>query len=652
MTAFAFYLLKVMICSGVLFLYYYLALRNKLFHQWNRFYLLAAIVISLIAPVVQVTIMHSADEPAKAIQMLQVFESAGGYLQEVTISGRPSMSTDQWLMMGYTIISGVFLISILISFQKVFSIIRSHTVQLVEKIKFINTNVKGTPFSFFNFIFWNEDIDLQTETGQQIFEHELVHVQEKHTIDKLFVQLVLIVFWCNPFFWLIRRELKLIHEFIADKKAVGEHGTAALAAMILSSSYPAHFNSLTNQFFQTSIKRRIAMLAKIQNPRINYLSRILAFSIIVFTVLAFTIRTKKVAVVPSQLEESIGHTLDQQKTENNIVDTVPQKQVVIQEITLEDPNTSKQDTGKKSNFLGTDLINPPLFILDGKEVTREEVNRLLASGVESISVLKGQAATEKYGQKGANGVVEIISKANIKIKEVTLELMTTDTVPRKTDQSKVKEIIVDGKKLGLSEIDFDKISWEQARKSKSLVVLYGKDNAKLYQSINDVHVDPSDIVSIFRGIGQPLVKEFGNNAVTGVIFITTKNYKKTGDEPIFTKVEIEASIDRNQWIRYLQTQLQRYIEIAASNGMDPGTYTIQVKFLVLKDGSVTDVKALNDPGFGLAEAAVKTVQIGPKWNPALQNGKPVNAYHTQPITFVIQEQEDDKKTTVSPDNTK
>jgi beta-lactamase regulating signal transducer with metallopeptidase domain len=79
-------------------------------------------------------------------------------------------------------------------------------------------------FHFFNFIFWDEEIDIQTETGQQIFQHELVHVKEKHTLDKLFIQLLLVVFWCNPFFWLIRRELKLIHEFIADKKAVGEYG--------------------------------------------------------------------------------------------------------------------------------------------------------------------------------------------------------------------------------------------------------------------------------------------------------------------------------------------------------------------------------------------------------------------------------------------
>jgi periplasmic protein TonB len=120
--------------------------------------------------------------------------------------------------------------------------------------------------------------------------------------------------------------------------------------------------------------------------------------------------------------------------------------------------------------------------------------------------------------------------------------------------------------------------------------------------------------------------------------------KKVVEEPkedpnqIFTKVEIEASVDQKQWTRHLQSQLQRYIEDAASNGMDPGTYTVQVRFLVERDGSIADVQALNDPGFGLAKAAVDVVKKGPKWNPGIQNGKPVRSFHTQPITFVVQEQ--------------
>jgi N-acetylmuramoyl-L-alanine amidase len=311
MIAFAYYLLKVIICSGVLFLYYHIALRNKLFHQWNRFYLLISVFISLIAPVIQVSIMHQiSDEPNKVIQMLQVFQSADGYLEEVTIRSQQGVTTDQWILIVYIGVSVILLLSVLWSLRKIFSIIRSHTIQWIEKIRFINTNAQGTPFSFFNFIFWNKDIDIQTETGQQIFQHELVHVKEKHTIDKLFIQLILVAFWGNPFFWLIRRELKLIHEFTADKKAVGEHGSAALAAMILSSSFPTQFNSITNQFFQTSIKRRLAMLTKIQNVKINYISRILALPILAITVLAFTFRTKTVNVSSIKLDKKITVVID------------------------------------------------------------------------------------------------------------------------------------------------------------------------------------------------------------------------------------------------------------------------------------------------------------------------------------------------------
>lgn len=113
---------------------------------------------------------------------------------------------------------------------------------------------------------------------------------------------------------------------------------------------------------------------------------------------------------------------------------------------------------------------------------------------------------------------------------------------------------------------------------------------------------------------------------------------KVDENQVFTKVEIEASVDPKQWMRHLQTNLQRYIEDAASAGMEPGTYTVQVKFLVERDGSITDVQALNDPGFGLAKGAVDVVKKGPRWSPGIQNGKQVRSYHTQPITFVIQEQ--------------
>jgi protein TonB len=71
--------------------------------------------------------------------------------------------------------------------------------------------------------------------------------------------------------------------------------------------------------------------------------------------------------------------------------------------------------------------------------------------------------------------------------------------------------------------------------------------------------------------------------------------------------------------------------------MKPGTYIVQVKFLVEKDGSISDVHALNDPGYGLAKAAEKVLRTSPRWSPGEQNGRKVRSYHTQPITFMIQQ---------------
>lgn len=92
------------------------------------------------------------------------------------------------------------------------------------------------------------------------------------------------------------------------------------------------------------------------------------------------------------------------------------------------------------------------------------------------------------------------------------------------------------------------------------------------------------------------------------------------------------------WRSHLERHLVPVIEAAANAGMKAGKYQVNVRFIVEKDGSISDVKALNDPGFGLALGAVNVVKTGPSWSPARQNGQIVRSYHTQPITFSIQEE--------------
>jgi TonB-dependent SusC/RagA subfamily outer membrane receptor len=299
MIAFAYYLLKVTICSGILYGYYLLALRNRIFHHWNRYYLLSIILLSLLLPLISIPIVQEVKQaPNEAVRMLEIVTTGDAYVQELNNGPSLHITTEQFLVLAYFIVSLLFLLMMIRTLVRINNMIRHHKIQTIEDFFFINTSEKGTPFSFLRYIFWHEDIQPESAAGQHILKHEIAHVREKHTHDKLFLNLVLIVYWCNPFFWLIRREMAMIHEFIADKQSVDQQDTAAFAAMILQAAYPRHQFALTNNFFHSPIKRRLKMLIKTQNSRVTYISRLLALPLLLLVVAAFTLKPSRINEIP------------------------------------------------------------------------------------------------------------------------------------------------------------------------------------------------------------------------------------------------------------------------------------------------------------------------------------------------------------------
>ena len=66
-------------------------------------------------------------------------------------------------------------------------------------------------------------------------------------------------------------------------------------------------------------------------------------------------------------------------------------------------------------------------------------------------------------------------------------------------------------------------------------------------------------------------------------------------------------------------------------------YTVVIKFVVSKDGSLSDIACENDPGFGMCGEAIRVIEKTKNWTPAIQNGRNVNAYRSQPVTFIVEE---------------
>lgn len=113
---------------------------------------------------------------------------------------------------------------------------------------------------------------------------------------------------------------------------------------------------------------------------------------------------------------------------------------------------------------------------------------------------------------------------------------------------------------------------------------------------------------------------------------------KEKEEPEFLSiVQIEAKFPGgiDAWRIYLERNLNTNMPV--DNGAAAGNYTVVVSFVVDKDGNISDVQALNDPGYGTAQEAIRVIKKSKQWTPALQNGRNVTYRQKQSITFVVSE---------------
>lgn len=156
----------------------------------------------------------------------------------------------------------------------------------------IITDLDFAPFTFFKNLFWHKSIGIQTENGQKILHHELTHIKEKHTIDRIYLQLLKSVFWFNPIYYLYHREIALIHEYLADQKAIAKHDTKSFAQMLLRQHYTTMSLPGTSPFFSSTIKKRIKMLTKKQNTKFSYARRIWALPLLFLLSFVYLVQAK------------------------------------------------------------------------------------------------------------------------------------------------------------------------------------------------------------------------------------------------------------------------------------------------------------------------------------------------------------------------
>lgn len=397
-------------------------LRNKQFHQYNRFYLLGTVILSWIIPLAKIEFWNgTVHQEMPAIKLLKVVATGDAFVEESLKSAWVTWDFNLAALVIFSLISGGLFITLITGIVRIGVLIRSNPNKSRNNIHFIFTEAKGTPFSFFKYIFWNKNIDLQTEEGKHILRHELTHVQENHSADKIFLHIVLVGGWLNPFFWLMRKELNMIHEFIADQKAISDGDTGSFSAMLLKTAYQQHFFSLANSFFHSPIKRRLIMFTTSKKPSYSYLRRLMILPLLCFVIVFFAFKSKGQNSYKQQDSES---KVSNGKLKGVVITNVVGKDSITRIGWTDTTLKIKEGSGRiiklitndpiniKTNYTDTPALPKALVVLDGVQMSWEEFNKkaIAPEQIKEMNVLKDKPAMDKYGEKGTNGVIEITLK--------------------------------------------------------------------------------------------------------------------------------------------------------------------------------------------------------------------------------------------------
>ncbi|HRN47365.1 MAG TPA: TonB-dependent receptor plug domain-containing protein [Niabella sp.] len=480
------YIAKLSLALAVVYIFYVLLLRRLTFYNWNRWYLLGYTALSFIIPLINIMPELKRKELDKTNLLTWIPSMGVEHLTEEK-SFFQNVGLWDWALMLFFTGSLLLLIKFLFKFYSFKKMKNSARLISGELTKIYQLDADIAPFSFGNAIFINKK-KYTDEELQEIIRHEFVHIKQKHTLDIIWCELLCIINWMNPFVWLLRKAIKQNLEFIADDKVL-QHGydKSEYQYLLLKVMGNRQF-AFTNHFNFSSLKNRIIMMNTIKSAKIHLAKFLFLLPVIAVLLLAFRREVKEKMM--TSLQDLVPTALILNK------DTIP-------------PGTVNKPVNNKNQFAPVEIkirnedgrrgdkprINErPLVVVDNEIISEEEMSKIAPDQIKEISVYKDKYATDKYGEKGKDGVIEI------KLKSVNSQPDYNKEGP----SSKNQNIVDDLKIRGL--------------KGRPLFVL----NEKVVSADEVSKISPEDIESVSVLKDKYATDKYGEAGKNGVIEIRLK----------------------------------------------------------------------------------------------------------------------------------
>ena len=508
MTEFLIYQGKTAVILAVFYMFYRLLLSKDTFHRFNRIILLGTAALSFVLPLCVITIHKVVTIPA-AQSTPQVFDNA----TIGTTAAVAEVSEPIWPYVICAIFAigalGVLVMTI-ISIAKVIGIITSGEHRTLEGGEtLVITDAEIAPFSWMKYIVLSHG-DYESSYSQ-ILTHEKAHIDLRHSWDILFVDIITALQWFNPAMWMLKADLRAIHEFEADDAVlrsgadVKEYQYLLIRKAVSKSGY-----SVANSFNHSTLKARITMMLNQKSSRKGAWKALYVLPLVGIS-LAATAETKVDYQYEPQETFKARIVEVHDTTDLKVIKISNESQAhipivgVYGAIPADDQYFEKQAEKVKVvlSEAGADPGGKPIYIIDGQVQSDDfDINGLNPDFIGKVEVWTPENAEKEFGEKGKNGVVEITSKEPV-------------TIGSTADGSvKVQYIALDG-------------SMESSEVPQPLYVI---DGQVMPEDYNLNTIDPEDIESISVLKDGKQTEVYGERAKDGVICITLK--KKEEEKPV------------------------------------------------------------------------------------------------------------------------
>lgn len=253
------YLLKSTLCFVLFYGFYLLFLHRETFFHLNRFYLLGTFLFSVFVPFLNINFL-----PENSIIVSEFFS-----VNKLVTSSLPSMNStqgtfsfNQVLVIVY--ISGAlfFLIRFLSKLFHLIFLIKRFGINKQSKFKIVHVDEDYSPFTFFNYFFLPAKTGNE-QLGEEIIEHEKIHLVQKHSVDIMLMELIGILYWFNPFLWLFKASIKSTHEYLADDGVILKgFDKVFYQEQLMTQSIGKPIFDISNYFNYSLLKNRLKMMTK------------------------------------------------------------------------------------------------------------------------------------------------------------------------------------------------------------------------------------------------------------------------------------------------------------------------------------------------------------------------------------------------------